>query len=344
MQQKLCAGAKAPAAAHPWRELAVGYGRPDTRRGILQVLVTALSFLALAAGALCGVTYGIWPALALTVPAAGFMVRLFTIQHDCGHGAFFKSRRANDYLGRALGVLTLTPYAFWRRRHALHHASSGNLDGRGVGDITTLTKREYLSRSAWQRFLYRLYRHPIVLFGIGPLYIFLVQHRIPTGNPVRHWRSWVSVLGTNLSIVAALAVLAAVVDLYLLLVAYLPIVVLASSIGVWLFYIQHQFEDTYWEKKPSWNFHTAALEGCSYYDLPRPLHWLTCHIGLHHIHHLCSKIPNYRLWECFQKTPALQNAKRLTLWQSLKCARLAIWDEDRRKLVSFRDLAVATGR
>jgi omega-6 fatty acid desaturase (delta-12 desaturase) len=264
-------------------------------------------------------------------------VRLFIIQHDCGHGSFFASRRANDLLGRALGVLTLTPYAFWRRSHAVHHATSGNLSRRGDGDITTLTVREYFAQPRWRRLGYRLYRHPIVLFGIGPAWQFLLRHRIPTGHPVRHARSWASILGTNAALAAVLAGLAVAVGPLPVLLGYLPVMVLAASIGVWLFYVQHQFEDTYWEAEPRWDFYKAALEGCSYYDLPRVLHWITGHIGFHHIHHLSSKVPNYRLRDCFRDNPELHDAKRIGLADSLKCLRLALWDEERRKLVSFRE-------
>jgi omega-6 fatty acid desaturase (delta-12 desaturase) len=259
------------------------------------------------------------------------------IQHDCGHGSFFRRRWANNCLGRMIGVLTLTPYAFWRRRHALHHAGSGNLDRRGIGDITTLTRTEYLASSAWRRALYRLYRHPVVMFVIGPVYVFWIRHRIPSGNPRREWRSWISVLGTNIAIAATMVAFVET-GCGAFLLAYVPTVLMAGVIGVWLFYIQHQFEDTYWEAGTQWDFHAAALRGCSFYDLPRPLHWLTCHIGLHHIHHLSSKIPNYRLRECFEQNPTLQGVRRVGLWESLGCARLAIWDEDSKKLVSIRDV------
>jgi len=283
----------------------------------------------------CGIYFDIWPAMALAVPAAFLLVRLFIIQHDCGHGSFFKSRRANDLVGKAIGVLTLTPYVYWRNEHATHHATSGNLDKRGVGDISTLTVREYLARSAWGRFLYRLYRNPLVLFGIGPTWQFMIRHRIPTGNPLRKWREWGSILGTNATIGGILVIVALSIGLGPFLLAYLPVMACAASIGVWLFYVQHQFEDAYWERAPAWDFHAAAMQGCSFYDLPRVLHWLTGHIGLHHIHHLASRIPNYRLRECFEQTPLMRQAKRLTLWGSIKCARLTLWDEELRRLVPF---------
>jgi omega-6 fatty acid desaturase (delta-12 desaturase) len=265
------------------------------------------------------------------------MVRLFIIQHDCGHAAFFPSPRANDRLGRLLGVLTLTPYAFWRQEHAVHHATSGNLDRRGIGDVTTLTVDEYRSRSALARLTYRLYRHPLVLFGLGPSFHFLIRHRVPTGNPRRHRHAWLSVLGTNAALAGIGLVMGLTIGLQPFLLAYIPAAIMAASIGVWLFYVQHQFEDTYWQPAARWRFATAALEGSSFYDLPRPLHWATGHIGFHHIHHLCSRIPNYRLAECCARNPELQRfAKRLTLRESLGCARLALWDPEKGRLVSFR--------
>lgn len=312
------------------------YAKPDLRIAMLQLLTTGLPLLAAIGALLYGLSRGIWPALVLAVPAALFLVRLFIIQHDCGHGSFFKSRRANDRLGRAIGVLTLMPYGFWRKGHTVHHATSGNLDRRGTGDVTTLTVREYLSRPGWRRFLYRLYRHPLVLFGAGPAYLLLIRHRIPTGHPLRAWDSWLSILGTNAAAAVLISVMALIVGLSVFLLAYGAVLLLATSIGVWFFYIQHQFEDAYWEAGPRWDFRAAALKGSSYYDLPGVLHWLTGSIGFHHIHHLASKIPNYRLRSCFEQTPAFRHAKRVTLLGSFKCLRLALWDEQSQKLVSFR--------
>jgi len=327
-----------------WREIVAPYAKPDTKCAAIQLLNTGLPFLVLAAALLYGVDRYRWAALPLALPAAALLVRMFMFQHDCGHGSFFRSRRANDLLGRTLGVLTLTPYAFWRRNHAIHHATSGNLDRRGIGDVTTLTVGEYLSLPGWRRLLYRIYRHPVVLFGIGSTYLFVIRHRIPRGNPLRHRRSWASILGTNAVIAAIMLVLVLTVGPRSLLLGYLPMILLASSIGVWLFYIQHQFEDAYWEAEADWDFRAAALRGSSFYDLPWILHWLTGSIGFHHIHHLSSKVPNYRLRDCFKENPELQNTKRLGLRESLNCARLALWDEKRRKLISFGEVHRAPRR
>jgi omega-6 fatty acid desaturase (delta-12 desaturase) len=317
------------------RQVVAPYAKPETGRGVIQLLNTGLPFLAVMAGILYGADRNWMLALPIAPAAAVLLVRLFIIQHDCGHASFFTARWANDLLGRVLGLLTLTPYEFWRRSHASHHATSGNLDRRGIGDVTTLTVREYLALSRWRRFIYRLYRHPAVMFGIGPTYQFLIRHRIPDGHPLRRYREWCSVFGTNAAIVAVLALAALTIGLKPFLLGYLPVILLAASIGMWLFYVQHQFEDTYWEPSTHWDHQAAALEGCSFYDLPALLHWMTGYIGYHHVHHLSSRIPNYRLRECHEQNPELHRAKRLTLLDSLKCTRLALWDEDARKLVGF---------
>lgn len=327
---------KDPALAHSWRDLVRPYACASTRRSVIQITTTGTLFLATTASLLYGLQHELWAAFILTVPAAAFLVRLFIIQHDCGHGSFFRGRWANTVLGSALGVVTLTPYIFWRDRHAHHHATSGNLDRRGVGDITTLTVREYRSLPLWPRLMYRLYRHPAVMFGIGPVYVFVLRHRIPTGHPLREYRTWLSVLGTDAALAVALLIVWQTMGFVSFLLGYTPLFLIAASAGVWLFYVQHQFEDAHWERQSRWKFHVAALEGCSLYDLPRILHWVTGHIGLHHIHHLSSRIPNYRLRECYDENPEFQRVRHLSLRDSLKCAHLALWDEQRRKLVSFR--------
>jgi acyl-lipid omega-6 desaturase (Delta-12 desaturase) len=325
-----------------WRKLLAPYARPDAARAAGQLLTTAALLLASAAGLFWGLAEGFWPALLLAVPASFFIVRLFIIQHDCGHGSYFRSGRANDMLGVVLGVVTMMPYRAWRRDHAVHHASCGNLARRGIGDITTLTVAEYRARSRLRRFAYRLYRHPLMLFAVGPAYLLFIRYRLPTANSFRDLASWFSILGTD----AAAAVLAAGATVLVGPVAFLAgwssTLFLASAIGVWLFYVQHQFEETYWRPAASWDFHAAALNGSSFYDLPRLLHWLTGSVGFHHIHHLASRIPNYRLRACFDENPELQHgAKRVTLWSSLKSSRLALWDEKAQKLVSFRQAARA---
>lgn len=311
---------------------------PHHGRSVVEIVITAvpLVLLWLSMWFLLRFGYGLY--LLLAVPAAGFLVRLFMIQHDCGHGAFFRHRLANDWLGRVIGVLTLTPYDFWRRTHAMHHATVGNLDRRGMGDIDTLTVDEYLSRSRWGRLRYRLYRHPLLMFVLGPAYLFVVQHRLPVGLMRGGWRPWLSTMATNLAIGLIAAVTIWAVGIVPFLLVHLPIVLIGASVGVWLFYVQHQFEDTFWTHDKIWNVQTAGLHGSSHYDLPRILRWFTANIGIHHVHHLCSRIPYYRLPRVLRQHPQLATQGRLTLAQSVACVRLVLWDEATRRLISFRDL------
>jgi len=303
---------------------------------VRQVVATVLSLVALWVVMLLFVERAYWITLTLAVPAAAFLVRLFIIQHDCGHGAFFPSSRISNLAGRVIGIFTLTPYGYWRKIHAMHHATSGNLERRGFGDIDTLTVREYLGRSRWQRLTYRLYRNPLVLFVIGPPIHFIIRHRLPTLVP-RSWkRERRSIYWTNLGLAATVAAMALTIGLKHFLMVQLPITLLASSLGVWLFYIQHQFRETYWEHEAEWDYVAAGIRGSSYYALPRALQWLTGNIGLHHIHHLSSRIPNYRLQECLDENPVLQRVTRLTLRHSLACVFLKLWDEERRTLVGYR--------
>jgi acyl-lipid omega-6 desaturase (Delta-12 desaturase) len=318
-----------------WMARLAPYRQADNRRAIWEVAVTALPFAGLWIAMAILAQYSWWFAAALAIPTAGMMVRLFMIQHDCGHNAMFTSRRANDWMGRVLGVLTLTPYDFWRQSHALHHAGSGNLDRRGIGDIDTLTLAEYRARSWFGRLKYRCYRHPIVMFGIGPAYLFLLQQRLPVGAMTRGVMPWASTMSTNLAVVAVSAVLIWAMGFGSFLIVHLPVVLIGGSIGVWLFYVQHQFERTFWEHDPDWSHPVAALHGSSYYDLPKPLMWLTGNIGIHHLHHLSSRIPFYRLPQVLADHAEFKSIGRITLRQSLACVRLTLWDEEKKRLVPF---------
>lgn len=327
--------------ARDWLQVLARYREPDLARSLIEIAITLAAFVALWVLAWASLSIGYWLTLFLVVPTAGFLVRLFLIQHDCGHGAFFRKRLSNDWVGRAIGVLTLTPYDVWRRSHAIHHATSGNLDHRGIGDIDTLTVSEYRALSFMGRLRYRLYREPLVMFGIGPSYVFMLRHRLPFGFMHAGWRPWVSAMGTNAGIVAVSAGVVALVGLGPFLMVQLPVTALAGSIGVWLFYVQHQFEETVWAPAEGWNQHEAALYGSSHYDLPQPLKWMSANIGIHHVHHLYSRIPFYRLPQVLRDFPELAGIHRLTLRESLACVRYKLWDEARQRMVTFREARVA---
>lgn len=324
--------------ARDWASLLAGYREPSPRRSILELVITAGAFALTWIAMWATLGFGYWLTLLIAVPAAGFLVRLFMIQHDCGHGTLFRNRATNDWVGRVLGTLTLTPYDFWRRSHNIHHASSGNLQLRGIGDIDTLTVREYQSLSRLGRMRYRLYRHPLVMFGLGPAYLFLLRHRLPVGLMRKGWEPWMSTMLTNTVIAALAGIMIWLIGLGPFLLVHLPITIFAASIGVWLFYVQHQFEETHWSQASSWSVHEAALHGSSHYDLPNVLRWFTANIGIHHVHHLCSRIPFYRLPQVLRDHPQLAGIGRLTLLESLSCVRLVLWDEDQRRLISFGDL------
>lgn len=313
------------------------YREASNARSIFELTITSGALVLLWIAMWLSLGVGYWLTLLISVPAAGFLVRLFMIQHDCGHGAFFRHRAANDWIGRILGVFTLTPYDVWRRAHAIHHATTGNLDRRGIGDIETLTVREYFARSWLGRLGYRLYRHPLVLFGFGPAYLFLVQHRLPVGMMRQGWRPWASSAATNAAIAIGVGAMMWLVGPSHFLMVQVPIVLLAASIGVWLFYVQHQFDGAHWASDEGWDLHEAALHGSSYYDLPGILRWFTANIGLHHIHHLSSRIPFYRLPQILRDRPELKNIGRVTIGESVRGIRLVLWDETQKLLISFRE-------
>jgi omega-6 fatty acid desaturase (delta-12 desaturase) len=321
--------------ARDWVKLLAAYRTPHHGRSVWEILVSVGPLLGLWAVAVWALAISPWLTLALSIANGAFLVRVFMVQHDCGHGAFFRSRRANDRVGRCLGVLTFTPYDVWRRKHAIHHGTAGNLDARGTGDIPTLTVAEYRAMPVMGRALYRLYRHPLFLFGVAPAYVFLIQNRLPFGLLRAGRRYWISALGTDAVIAALLGAV-----LYLggpapLLLAVLPTLLTGATIGMWLFYIQHQFEETRWDHPPDWQLHEAALHGSSHYDLPPVLRWFTANIGIHHVHHLYAGIPFYRLPEVLRDHPELAETQRMTLRDSLKCARLHLWDETGKRLLSF---------
>jgi len=314
------------------------YRVPSRARSLFEIVVTFAPLAAICVLAWIALQHRIWWGLLLAPVAAAFLVRLFMIQHDCGHGSFFRAKGANDWVGRVIGVFTLTPYDYWRHSHVVHHATSGDLGRRTLGAVETLTVAEYRALPKLKQFGYWLYRHPLVLFGLGPAYMFLLQHRLPVGMMRQGWKPWLSVQATNLGVAALVVGMIWLFGWLAFLLIYLPIILISSSIGVWLFFVQHQFETTYWARGADWDFEEAALKGSSHYALPPILRWFTANIGVHHVHHLNSRIPYYRLQQVLRDEPQLRAMSRLTLLQSIRCAGLTLWDEASQRLISFREL------
>jgi omega-6 fatty acid desaturase (delta-12 desaturase) len=324
-----------PESARQWVSTLAKYRDPNTGRSLFELAVSVLPFITLAtlAWLSLSVSYGL--ALVLSLFNGAFLVRMFIIQHDCGHGSFFSSRKANNWVGRSIGMFTLTPYKVWKRSHSIHHSAAGNLDRRGIGDVYTLTVKEYAALPWLKRAAYRVYRHPVFLFGFAPALLFMVQNRVPLGM-LRSWEYWMSAMGTNAMIAVMLGAMVWFGGLAPIFIIFLPTLLVAATIGVWLFYVQHQFENAQWDHDEDWQLHEAALMGSSYYVLPGILRWFSGNIGVHHVHHLYSRIPFYRLMEVVRENAALENLNRMTIRESLKSAQMHLWDEGTRKLVSFR--------
>ena len=312
---------------------------PSTPRAVYQLVNTLAVYVGCWMAALWSLDVSYLLTLLFIVPLAGASVRLFIFQHDCGHGSFLPSQRWNDIVGSVLGVVTVTPYHYWRRTHASHHATSGNLDRRGMGDIDTLTVEEYKALAPAKRLAYRLYRNPVVLLGFGAFFHFVVFHRWPTNMPPSWKTERRGVLFTNLGLALLVGVLCWAVGWERFLLVQVPTTAVSCAFGVWLFYVQHQFEDAYWRPATSWSFEEAGLDGSSYYRMPRVMQWFTGNIGIHHVHHLSSRIPNYRLEKAMRETPELQRPVELSLLSSLRCASLKLWDERTGRLVRFKDVA-----
>ena len=320
-----------------WTRVLAQYRVADAKRSVFELAITVVPLFALWALAWFALYFGVWIAILLAVLNAAFLVRIFIIMHDCGHGSFFRNRTVCNWTGRVLGVLALTPYDVWRQSHAIHHASTGNLDRRGMGDIPTLTTEEYLKRKWFGRAAYRLTRNPFFLFGVAPIYTFFLQNRLPLGFMRSGWLYWASAMGTNAAIAGILALVFWAGGIEVLAYVFLPTMIVASSIGIWLFYIQHQFEHTTWDREEGWNLQDAAFYGSSHYALPGILRWFSANIGVHHVHHLASRIPFYRLNEVLRDHAELENCQRITLYESLHCARLHLWDEKSQRLLTFSE-------
>ncbi len=335
--------AKSPGGKYDgWQSLVTKYQKPDLNKSIWQIANSFGGLFLTWALMLWSLEVGYWLTLLLAFPAAGFVVRIFIIQHDCGHGSFFKKRRANDWVGAVCSLFTFTPYKSWRKSHAIHHAHHAELEERGIGDIWTMTTDEYYAAKWWKRLVYRVFRNPFFLFTIAPAINFIVFERFPlAAQPDWHGGERASVWWTNLALVVWFTVTSLWLGFGTVMAIALPTIVIAATVGTWLFYVQHQFERTYWEHTPKWDYTLAALEGSSYYKLPRVLQWFTGNIGYHHIHHLSPRIPNYNLQECHESHELFQRVAILTIPTSLHCAWLTLWDEDQQRLLTFREAAVA---
>jgi omega-6 fatty acid desaturase (delta-12 desaturase) len=327
-----------PADTAAWKEIVVRYQKPALWRSVWQIVNTVVPYAVLWYLMYLSLAVSWWITMPLAILAGGFLVRVFIIFHDCGHGSFFKSRKANDVWGILTGVLTFTPYHHWRREHAAHHATSSDLDRRGTGDIPTLTVQEYLDSPRWKRVAYRLVRNPAVLFVLAPLFLLLVKHRFPKADASRQERY--AVYGTSLVVLAMASALTWMFGLKAYLLIQLTVLLVSGSAGFWLFYVQHQFEGAYWERGDDWDYTTAALQGSSFYKLPRVLQWFSGNIGFHHLHHLSPRIPNYHLERCHEADTVFQSVPPVTLFASLRALSFRLWDEQRRRLVGYGHLRI----
>lgn len=315
-----------------WQDIVARYARPDLGRSIWMILNTFVPFFSLWYLMIRSVGISYWLTLLLSIPTAGFMMRTFIIFHDCGHGSFFKSKKGNEVLGIITGIINFTPFYKWRHEHAVHHATAGDLDRRGIGDVYTMTVKEYLEAPWWKKTGYRVMRNPLAMFLIGPLVMFVIVNRVPIPNLGR--RELASIWWTNLILVVLAGTLSWLIGWQTYVLVQLPVLLIASSIGVWLFYVQHNFDPTYWERQDEWEFTKAGLDGSSFYKLPGILQWFTGNIGFHHIHHLSPKIPNYKLPACHNENPTLQ-VKPMSLLFSLKSLSLRLWDEQNGRMVGW---------
>ena len=317
-----------------WKAIVANYQQPHAGRATWQLATTLGSYLAVWFLIYLTLDVSWWLTVPLALLAGGLLVRVFIIFHDCGHGSFYASRFANDFWGFVTGLFTFTPYFHWRGEHAIHHGATGDLERRGVGDIWTMTVQEYIESSRWRRFSYRLARNPIVLFVLAPVVLFLVVQRFPRKGATKVERH--SVWWMNFAALVFVATMSLVFGFVPFLLLQLFVMMVAGSAGVWLFYLQHQFEDVYWERSENWDYAAAALQGSSFFKLPRILQWFSGNIGFHHIHHLSPRIPNYNLERCHHSDPMFQEVKPMTLFGSIKSLGLRLWDESSKKLVGWR--------
>ncbi len=312
------------------------YQTPVLRKSIWQIANTFIPYVAIWVAIFYSLSISYWLTAFLIIWASAFLVRLFIIFHDCGHGSFFKSHKANAVIGKFFGILAFTPYYKWHNEHMKHHATVGNLDKRGTGDIWTMTKEEYLSSSKWERFKYQVYRHPVIMFGVGSLFVFIIQNRLTTKDMSKKVK--MNVYFTNTLLVAGFLVMSFIFGFWTFLIIQISIIYLASIAGLWLFYLQHQFEDVAWVRSDDWNYTKLALEGSSFVKFPKLLQWFSGNIGFHHIHHINARIPNYNLEKCYKENEVFKEVEPVTFSKSLKTLKLRLWDEQLQKLVGFKSL------
>lgn len=310
-------------------------------KAVIDLILNLTLFFAGFAGMIYGLFHSYWITFLLLPLTGVLLTRIFTIQHDCGHGSFFTSRRANNILGIILGIITLTPYYYWRKCHKVHHAFSGNLDKRGCGDVMTLTVDEYQKRDFWGKLQYRAFRHPIFILVLAPILLFGFKHRLPVDDPYPTKKSWTNIMFTNVGVISIIAGLWIAFGAKAFFLVYVPVVWVASAFGLGLFFVQHQYEDTYWHHNEEWSYFDAGYYGSSYFEFPKPINWLINEINLHHIHHLNGHIPAYRLRECLNAIPAMQKVEKRRFKDMMKCFSLSLWDEKERKMIGFKQLKAA---
>ncbi|HEY2479108.1 MAG TPA: fatty acid desaturase [Solirubrobacterales bacterium] len=324
-----------------WREALAPYTRPRIGRSLLSIATSVLPYLALSVLMYLAIDVSYLLTLLIAIPTAGFLLRTFILFHDCAHGSLLPSKRANAWVGRVLGLLVFSAFSSWRHSHAVHHATAGDLERRGVGDVRTLTVAEYVALPWRRRLGYRLFRNPLVMFGIGPLLAMVILPRFPSRSARPRIRR--SVIGTDLALALFVGSFCWLIGWRDYLLVQGPTILLAGSVGVWLFYVQHQFEDTYWQSGESWSYADAALQGSSYLKLPKVLQFFTGNIGLHHVHHLSARIPNYNLQRAHDDHPICQEVPTLSLWDGIRAVRLKLWDESRGCLVTFAEARAGGG-
>ncbi|HEY4789439.1 MAG TPA: fatty acid desaturase [Bacteroidales bacterium] len=323
-----------------WQKAMLIYTRPNLRKSIWQICNSVIPYVLLWLLMYWSLDYSYWITLLLSIVASGFLIRLFIIFHDCGHGSFFKSKTANDLVGKVLGILAFTPYYKWHQQHHVHHVTNGNLDKRGIGDVWTLTVVEYIQSSKWRRFFYRAFRNPFILFTLGPIYIIFLQNRLTQKQMTKKEKQ--NVYFTNMMLLIMGTLISLIIGLKVYLLIQLPVIIISHIIGLWLFYVQHQFDDVLWVRDEAWDYKMAAINGSSFLKLPAIFQWFTGNIGFHHVHHLSSRIPNYNLSRCHYENEMFKDVKPIVLFATFKTLKLHLWDEASRRMVGFSRIAHKT--